>query len=57
LADVHDMDEESEEDEPSVVPLGGGSAELLPKQEQMKMEATVPARARVREGGDTELQI
>jgi hypothetical protein len=49
FADVHDMNEDDEEDDTSVIPLGKGSAELLPKQEQMK----VPTGVTVGEGGMT----
>jgi hypothetical protein len=45
------MSEEGEEDEASVIPLGRGSAELLPKQEQLKKEKLVPTEARVGEEG------
>ncbi|XP_021926294.1 exosome complex component RRP45-like isoform X2 [Zootermopsis nevadensis] len=48
--DVHDMTEDSEEDEVSVIPLGRGSAELLPKHKQLK-EKLIPAGVRVGEGG------
>lgn len=44
------MTEDSEEDEVSVIPLGRGSAELLPKHKQLK-EKLIPAGVRVGEGG------
>jgi hypothetical protein len=53
FADVHDMNEDDEEDDASVIPLGKGSAELLPKREQLKVEKLVPTGVTVGEGGMT----